>query len=30
VRYPAWSPTGNAMVYEYGEITGNIWTLEAK
>jgi Tol biopolymer transport system component/DNA-binding winged helix-turn-helix (wHTH) protein len=30
VRYPAWSPTGSAMVYEYGEITGNIWTLEAK
>lgn len=30
VRYPTWSPTGNSMVYEYGEITGNIWTLEAK
>lgn len=30
VRYPAWSPTGNSIVYEYGEISGNIWTLEAK
>lgn len=28
VRYPAWSP--NRIVYEYAEITGNIWMLELK
>jgi len=28
VRYPAWSPTGNAIVYEYGETRGNIWVME--
>jgi len=28
VRYPAWSPLGNQMVYEYAETTGNIWMAE--
>jgi Tol biopolymer transport system component len=27
-RYPAWSPLGNQIVYEYAEITGNIWMVE--
>jgi TolB protein len=30
VRYPEWSPTGDRIVYEYGESTGNIWMLEAR
>jgi Tol biopolymer transport system component/DNA-binding winged helix-turn-helix (wHTH) protein len=30
IRYPAWSPLGNQIVYEYGESTGNIWLLELK
>jgi hypothetical protein len=25
VRYPAWSPLGDQIAYEYGETTGNIW-----
>ncbi|MBL8149234.1 MAG: serine/threonine-protein kinase [Blastocatellia bacterium] len=28
VRYPAWSPKGNQIVYEYAETTGNIWMIE--
>jgi Tol biopolymer transport system component len=28
VRYPAWSPLGDQIVYEYAEIAGNIWLLE--
>jgi Tol biopolymer transport system component len=28
VRYPAWSPSGNQIVYEYAEFTGNIWMME--
>ena len=28
VRYPAWSPTGDAIYYELAETTGNIWLLE--
>ena len=28
VRYPAWSPQGDFIVYERAEITGNIWTSE--
>jgi Tol biopolymer transport system component/DNA-binding winged helix-turn-helix (wHTH) protein len=28
VRYPAWSPSGDFIVYERAEITGNIWTSE--
>ncbi len=27
VRYPAWSPLGQQMVYEYAETTGNIWVM---
>ena len=30
VRYPAWSPLGNQIVYEYAETTGNIWLVELK
>ncbi len=30
VRYPAWSPLGNQIVYEYSETTGNIWMVELK
>lgn len=30
VRYPAWSPLGNQIVYEYSETTGNIWLMELK
>ena len=30
VRYPAWSPLGNQIVYEYNETTGNIWLIELK
>jgi eukaryotic-like serine/threonine-protein kinase len=28
VRYPAWSPLGNQIAYEYAETTGNIWRAE--
>ena len=27
VRYPAWSPAGGQIVYEVGEVRGNIWQL---
>ena len=30
VRYPAWSPKGDQIVYEYAELTGNIWMTELK
>jgi TolB protein len=30
VRYPAWSPLSNQIVYEYVENTGNIWLVELK
>jgi TolB protein len=30
VRYPAWSPLGDQIVYEYTETTGNIWLMELK
>jgi Tol biopolymer transport system component/DNA-binding winged helix-turn-helix (wHTH) protein len=30
VRYPAWSPRGDQIVYEYAETTGNIWMMELK
>jgi Tol biopolymer transport system component len=30
VRYPAWSPLGTQMAYEYSEITGNIWLMDLK
>ena len=28
VRYPAWSPLGDKIVYEYAETTGNVWLME--
>jgi Tol biopolymer transport system component len=28
VRYPAWSPRGDRLVYEHAETTGNVWLLE--
>lgn len=30
VRYPTWSPTGDQIVYEYSETTGNVWLGELK
>lgn len=30
VRYPAWSPLGNQIAYEYAETTGNIWVADLK
>lgn len=30
VRYPAWSPLGNQIVFEKAETTGNIWLIELK
>ncbi len=30
VRYPAWSPSGNQIAYEYSETTGNIWIADLK
>jgi len=30
VRYPAWSPRGDQIVYEYAQTTGNIWTMRVK
>ncbi|OLE54806.1 MAG: hypothetical protein AUG51_06805 [Acidobacteria bacterium 13_1_20CM_3_53_8] len=30
VRYPAWAPMGNQIVYEYAETTGNIWLMELR
>ena len=30
VRYPAWSPLGHQIVYEYAEQTGNIWMIDLK
>src|SRR5437660_9179438 len=30
VRYPAWSPLKNQIVYEYAENIGNIWLMELK
>ena len=28
VRYPDWSPRGDVVVYERGELRGNIWVLQ--
>ncbi len=28
VRAPDWSPKGDRIVYEYAEVTGNIWLME--
>lgn len=30
VRYPTWSPRGDQIVYEYAELTGNIWLAELR
>jgi Tol biopolymer transport system component len=30
VRYPAWSPTGEGIAYEYAESRGNIWRLQLR
>jgi Tol biopolymer transport system component/DNA-binding winged helix-turn-helix (wHTH) protein len=30
VRYPAWSPRGDQIVYEYAETAGNVWVMELK
>jgi Tol biopolymer transport system component len=30
VRYPAWSPRGDRIVYEYAETNGNVWLTELK
>jgi Tol biopolymer transport system component len=30
VRYPAWSPLGNQVAYEYTETLGNIWVMQLK
>src|SRR5262249_24038949 len=30
VRYTAWSPLGNQIVYEYAETVGNIWVMGLK
>jgi Tol biopolymer transport system component len=27
LRYPAWSPAGDRIVYEVGEVRGNVWLL---
>ena len=27
VRYPAWSPDGKRIVYEYAESQANVWTI---
>jgi Tol biopolymer transport system component/DNA-binding winged helix-turn-helix (wHTH) protein len=30
VRFPAWSPRGDKIVYEYAETTGNIYVMDLK
>jgi Tol biopolymer transport system component len=30
VRYPAWSPRGDQIVFEYSEAPGNIWTMRVR
>jgi TolB protein len=30
VRYPAWSPRGDQIIYEYAETRGNIWMMTFK
>lgn len=28
VRYPTWSPSGNQIIYEQAETTGNVWMVQ--
>jgi Tol biopolymer transport system component len=30
VRYPEWSPRGDVILFERGELRGNIWTLQLR
>lgn len=30
VRYPAWSPRGDQIVFEYAVTTGNVWLMDLK
>jgi Tol biopolymer transport system component len=30
MRYPAWSPRGDQIVYEYGVVRGNVWLVELR
>jgi len=30
VRYPAWSPAGDRIVFERAQATGNVWLMELK
>jgi hypothetical protein len=30
MRYPAWSPRNDQIVYEYGVVRGNVWLLELR
>ncbi|HEX5736006.1 MAG TPA: winged helix-turn-helix domain-containing protein [Blastocatellia bacterium] len=30
IRFPAWAPLGDRIVYEYAETVGNIWMMELK
>lgn len=30
VRYPVWSPARDQIIYEYAEISGNVWSMEVK
>jgi Tol biopolymer transport system component len=30
VRYPSWSPRRNQIMYEYAQLTGNIWMIDFK
>ena len=29
-RYPDWSPRGDLVVFERGEMVGNVWTIRVK
>lgn len=28
IRYPAWSPRGDQIVFEHGDVRGNVWLVE--